>query len=395
MANPPPVEPDAGKDPDAGQTDTGYQPLLGVVLFIIPFLLFYLLIQIWPTAVNPDPLSIKSADRRLSAARANLSEVESAVDKAREAQSPFIASGETSIDFTALEEALAEAKAKAKAATDDDAKQVVTAAQTRLTDARKAKEKADQEEENYQAAEDEMGAARAARDRLNAPVLVSHNPAFQHYGPDVLFLLIVMTSAAIGSAIHAARSFALHKANQSFKPKWMWWYLLRFPTGIGMAVLLYLVIRGGLFAGSFADSAKATSSANPYGFAALAALTGMFSAQAAKKLGEIFSVVMGDEERPSSGKKQPPKPEILKATPVKVNATGDDLSVTITGKNFRKTAIVKIANEKRKTKVESQTTLKATLVPKDVKAAGKLSFVVTHEEDKAVPSKEHTIVVEE
>ena len=119
--------------------------------------------------------------------------------------------------------------------------------------------------------------------------------AFGMTGEPVL-LLMVIAVAALGSLIHASTSFASFVGNGKAKASWLWWYLLRLPIGMSLAIVSYVVFRGGFFAGDQGPEAT-----NPFGFAALAGLAGMFSKQATDKLEEIadalFRVDKGDNAR--------------------------------------------------------------------------------------------------
>jgi len=61
-----------------------------------------------------------------------------------------------------------------------------------------------------------------------------------------------------------------------------------------MALVLYFVIRGGLFAGT------EISEANIYGFLAVAGLSGMFSEQAAEKLKSLAEDIFKPPEKMES-----------------------------------------------------------------------------------------------
>ncbi|MFE6836079.1 hypothetical protein ACFVFI_14795 [Streptomyces sp. NPDC057705] len=114
---------------------------------------------------------------------------------------------------------------------------------------------------------------------------------------DVAMLLAVIFCSALGSFVHAATSFATYVGNRRLYASWLWWYLLRAGIGVALALLVYLLLRGGLFAGS--SGAGAT---NPYGFSGIAGLCGLFSKQATDKLREICDTVLstksdGDRDR--------------------------------------------------------------------------------------------------
>ena len=126
-----------------------------------------------------------------------------------------------------------------------------------------------------------------------------------------------------------ASSFAAHCAHRDFKVSWLWWYSMRFVVGTGLGLLLYVALRGGLFSGDFT-----TKQVNPYGIAAVAGLTGMFSKQATDKLAQLFDVAFA--VRPAA---QAPAIDALDPaqllvgasdTPVKVTGTGFVLGATAT-----------------------------------------------------------------
>ncbi|MFD5589307.1 hypothetical protein ACFWII_36655 [Streptomyces sp. NPDC127063] len=114
---------------------------------------------------------------------------------------------------------------------------------------------------------------------------------------DTAMLLVVVCSSALGSFVHAATSFATYVGNRRLYASWLWWYLLRAGIGVALALLVYFLLRGGLFAGSSGPGAT-----NPYGFAGIAGLCGLFSKQATDKLREVCDTLLstrtdGDRDR--------------------------------------------------------------------------------------------------
>jgi len=99
-------------------------------------------------------------------------------------------------------------------------------------------------------------------------------------------LLLVVLTGALGSFVHVTRSFVEFLGNRRLRPSWTWWYVLQPFTAAALAVVVYLVIRGGFFSGT-----PAGGSSNPFGFVAMAALVGLFSRQAISKLDELFSTL--------------------------------------------------------------------------------------------------------
>lgn len=115
----------------------------------------------------------------------------------------------------------------------------------------------------------------------------------QDVWPEARFLALVAVAGALGSYIHLATSFADYVGNRRFVPSWTWYYVLKPFIGAALALILYFVIRGGLFAAN--ASVEAVS---PYGAAAVAGLAGMFTQRATDKLREIFENLFRTEKPP-------------------------------------------------------------------------------------------------
>jgi hypothetical protein len=91
------------------------------------------------------------------------------------------------------------------------------------------------------------------------------------------YLLTTALAGALGSFIHLATSFVDYAGKKNLTESWAWWYFLRPGIGAALAVVVYFVVRAGLIS-------PGETSLNPYGVAAIAALSGMFSKQATDKL---------------------------------------------------------------------------------------------------------------
>lgn len=115
---------------------------------------------------------------------------------------------------------------------------------------------------------------------------------------EMRLIFLVIIAAGVGSFVHAATSFSTFVGNRTITRSWLWWYLLRHPIGISLALLFYFALRGGLF-----SSTAGVEVINPFGTVAIAGLVGMFSKQATDKLRELFDVLFrtnvdaGDHER--------------------------------------------------------------------------------------------------
>jgi hypothetical protein len=118
-------------------------------------------------------------------------------------------------------------------------------------------------------------------------------------GEETRLLLLVVCAGALGSLVHGLRSIYWYIGNRDLIWSWVPKYLIQ-PFGASvLAVVFYLVIRGGFFS---ADAGSQHTS--PFGFMALSAMVGMFSEQAVLKLKEISETLLS---KPASGKDAVPQ----------------------------------------------------------------------------------------
>jgi hypothetical protein len=120
---------------------------------------------------------------------------------------------------------------------------------------------------------------------------------------EIRLLLIVSFSGALGSLVHAVRSCFWYVGNKELVRSWIAKYLMQPFAGTALAVIFYLVIRGGFF--SPQAGFKETS---PFGFAALAALVGMFSEQAVLKLKNVAETILAKPKPGEDAKPQDSEP---------------------------------------------------------------------------------------
>jgi hypothetical protein len=126
---------------------------------------------------------------------------------------------------------------------------------------------------------------------------------------EVRLLLIVILAGALGSLVHTVRSIFWYVGNRLLKWSWVPKYILQPFAGSALAVIFYVVVRGGFF------SPQTTfENTSPFGFAALAALVGLFSEQAVLKLKKVAETVL---ESPAPGADAKPQEEVAKAVPSK------------------------------------------------------------------------------
>lgn len=205
---------------------------------------------------------------------------------------------------------------------------------------------------------------------------------------EVRLLAIVLVSGALGSAITAARSYANFHGLGRYEANWTWWYLMKVPIGMGLALFLYMVVRGGLFSASLSQPGAVMDSANPFGFAALGALAGMFAKEASDKLEEIFKAVFRTAEKPFVAR---PKIDRLEPPAKKVHDT--DLALRVEGSGFDAKSTVKVGDKKRDSVFKNAGLLVVTLSSEDLTKAGKLPVVVTAGAEGGGTSAEASLAV--
>ena len=191
---------------------------------------------------------------------------------------------------------------------------------------------------------------------------------------DKRLLLLVMIAGATGSFIHIATSFSDYVGNERLSRSWLWWYALRPLIGMTLAVVFYVVVRGGLITAG----TQSTADINPFGVTALAGLVGMFSKQATDKLNEVFDTLFktdkGDAKRKNS--LENPVPVITDVNPKRMEPKTSILVVSIIGSGFVEGATVMVNGINRETIFIDRTQLTATLLPEDVDKEGELELTV-------------------
>ncbi|MBM2821895.1 MAG: putative integral rane protein [Thermoleophilia bacterium] len=198
---------------------------------------------------------------------------------------------------------------------------------------------------------------------------------------DTALILLVVFASALGSYVHAATSFGDYVGNRELRRSWTWWYLLRFWVGIAIALLFYFALRGG-----FLVADGSSSDLNPYGIAALAGMTGLFSKQAADKLNEVFVTAFrvapgsGDDARLDSIVSTGPRVTSLDPPKVPSGVT-EPQTVTLRGERFVQESKVRVvppgqAGTERETTYVGPDMLTVELLPPDLAEPGTLQLSV-------------------
>ncbi len=99
-------------------------------------------------------------------------------------------------------------------------------------------------------------------------------------------IVVVALSGALGGLVHSLRSFYKYVGNRKLMWSWFAMYILLPFVGTSMGLVFYLVIRAGFF-----SPQAHVEETSPFGFAALAALVGLFSEQAVLKLKDVSETV--------------------------------------------------------------------------------------------------------
>ncbi|WP_407682570.1 IPT/TIG domain-containing protein [Pseudarthrobacter sulfonivorans] len=109
---------------------------------------------------------------------------------------------------------------------------------------------------------------------------------------EVSLFMIVLIAGAIGGAIHSIRSLYWYVGNRSLRYSWILMYCSLPLTGAALALIAYLVVRGGL-----TTSLSSSEDVNPFGITAAAALVGLFSRETAEKLRSVFETLLAPAEK--------------------------------------------------------------------------------------------------
>jgi hypothetical protein len=200
-------------------------------------------------------------------------------------------------------------------------------------------------------------------------------------------LLIVLLAGVLGALLHCIRSFATYVGMRKLVQSWLLWYALTPIVGALLALVFYLTARGGLF-----SSSASASQTSPFGFAAVGALVGMFSRQAAEKLLLTFEALFSKAPANTDPSHANPTPVLLAVDgPV---THGLDSPVTLTGTGFTKVSKAHIADQELATVWLNDKQLKVTIPAKAASATGQqLTLTVVTPPPGGGTSQKQTVTV--
>jgi hypothetical protein len=214
--------------------------------------------------------------------------------------------------------------------------------------------------------------------------------------PDARLFVTIVAAGALGSLVHCVTSFADYVGDRTLKQSWVWYLILRTPIGIALALLFYLVLRGGLIAPTLSENGPNAHTAtvlNPYGLAAVAAMAGMFSKQATDKLAEVFDVLFHVTKPVIRADPLTPTKPIISSTEPPALKVGSPTNFAVIGRNFNKACTTSINGAKRNATWESDTRLTINLDPTDVSAEGVLQVIVSNPVDAGGDSAPFPVTV--
>ena len=229
------------------------------------FCLVFLLTQLWPPNVTETTELTKATTARITAQSASARK-KAAEDAAKAARDKAETEAKTAPADEVKKKALAERDSNLQKATADRGK---------ADDDLKAATKREQDEE------------AKLRSWQDQKVWVPGEMVSR----DVNLIWLVLVTGALGSFVYSARSFVSFVGNRTLRRSWCSWYLLYPPIGSALALIFYLVIRGG-----FLTATTNGSGVNLYGLVAISGLVGMFSKQATTKLDELFTTMFKTEK---------------------------------------------------------------------------------------------------
>jgi hypothetical protein len=149
---------------------------------------------------------------------------------------------------------------------------------------------------------------------------------------DARLLLLVLLMGAFGSSVYSLKSLGDYRGDNKLMRSWALFYVVQPFEGSGIAVLTYLVVRGGFLSGT-------TTDVNVFGTCAIAGLAGAFSDTAFMKLNEVFNTLFKPQDNRggkidnSAGSAKTNVFAISTASPLPDGTVGKAYSVTLKADN--------------------------------------------------------------
>ena len=122
-------------------------------------------------------------------------------------------------------------------------------------------------------------------------------------------LALVALAGALGGLVHFLRSFGRYVGNRQLLWSWVTHYALIPVTAAAASTIFYIVTRAGLLATNppaQQGGTSAVASINPFGFAAVGALVGLFTEEAMQMLKKTAKTIFSEPEKAQDPLKPPP-----------------------------------------------------------------------------------------
>lgn len=142
---------------------------------------------------------------------------------------------------------------------------------------------------------------------------------------EIRLFVVVAVSGALGGLLHATRSFAWYVGHSALRMRWLPYYIAMLFVGAGLATVVYIVIRGGIVSGKASQA-----DVNPYGFAAIGAIVGLFSEQALEMLKRVATDFFAQAPQGADQVDDEPGPTVELLDVVPVDATTATLKAIVT-----------------------------------------------------------------
>lgn len=192
-----------------------------------------------------------------------------------------------------------------------------------------------------------------------------------------LFMLVIC-AGALGSTLHALRSFADFGGNRQLYASWLFWYFQKPANGALLAFVVYAMIRGGFLTGVTGDTDKLSV----YGFAGFSALVGLFSDRALLKLKEVFGTMFAliDHKNERADPLATPEeaPTLHAATPSQIKQGSANAFVELRGRNLRAKGKAYVDGQMRPATLGDDGSLRVELTDADVASVGTRSIHVAN-----------------
>jgi hypothetical protein len=112
-------------------------------------------------------------------------------------------------------------------------------------------------------------------------------------------ILLSLFFGLIGSTMHGLASLVTYVASKRYRNEWFLWYLGRPIIGGVIALMFYVIIRGGILS----INAQPTD-LNYFGIAAISVIAGLVATEGTKKIRDIFVTLFGATEKREKGEEE-------------------------------------------------------------------------------------------